>query len=145
MVSSLLRRVAGLNQFADCPVLRMHPLVSTGNFKLTGRMREEATPKEDLLPEGQTHSVHRLMRRQAALSLRVAIVFIVLLVGLPLLNLYFPKQMATQEMGFTFTWLLLGVLFFPITWLLSAYFVKRSDALEHELANAERSGGEPQP
>lgn len=76
------------------------------------------------------------MRRQAALSLRVAAIFVLLLIGLPLLNLYAPDLAATKVGGFSITWLILGVLFYPITWVLSLYFVNRSEALETELARS---------
>ena len=72
----------------------------------------------------------KIMRRQAALGLRVAAVFVLILVGLPLLNLYLPDVMATKVGGFSLTWLLLAVLFYPITWVLSWSFVKGSDRIE---------------
>ena len=83
--------------------------------------------------------VNRLMKKQGALSLRIAAVFVALLIGVPLFNLYEPGLAATSEFGFTLAWLLLGVIFFPITWVLSAYFVKESNALESQIANDERS------
>jgi inner membrane protein involved in colicin E2 resistance len=72
------------------------------------------------------------MRRQASLSLSVAAVFAVLLLGLPLVNFYLPDLANTQILGFTATWLFLGVLFYPITVGLSFYFVKKSDQIEAE-------------
>jgi uncharacterized membrane protein (DUF485 family) len=76
----------------------------------------------------------KLMRQQAALSLKVALIFVALLVLLPLFNLYFPEVANQNVGGFTLTWLILGILFFPITWLLSQYFVKQSDKIESEEA-----------
>jgi uncharacterized membrane protein (DUF485 family) len=76
-----------------------------------------------------------VMARQASLSLRVAAVFIVLLVGLPLVNAYAPDLASRQIFGFTATWLFLGVLFYPVTLLLSAYFVKKSDEIEAECSD----------
>ena len=73
-----------------------------------------------------------VMKRQAALGLRVAAVFLVMIVGLPLYNMYLPQAAAAPVLGFTSTWLFLGVGFFPITWLLSAYFVRESDRIESE-------------
>jgi len=35
------------------------------------------------------------------------------------------------------TWLILGVLFYPITWALSNYFVTRSDQIEAEITQEE--------
>lgn len=88
----------------------------------------------------QSALVRTIMRRQAALGLRVAAVFVLILVGLPLLNLYLPDLMGTHIGGFTLTWLLLAVLFYPVTWLLSWWFVKGSDGIESAIANDYRSG-----
>jgi len=89
------------------------------------------------LTEAEHERLARLvMRRQAALSLRVAAIFILLLVGVPLFNYYKPETAnAALFGGFTTTWLVLGVLFYPITWLLSSYFVKASDQIEAECAD----------
>ena len=81
------------------------------------------------------------MRRQARLGLRIAAVFVLILVGLPLLNLYLPDTMAMRVGGFSLTWLLLAVLFYPVTWLLSWLFVSGSDRAEDEIV-AEMRGGE---
>lgn len=70
------------------------------------------------------------MRRQLKLSIACAVAFLVALLGLPLLNYYLPELMATRVGGFTLTWLLLGVLFFPFVWIISFFFIKRSIALE---------------
>jgi len=78
--------------------------------------------------------LHRLMRRQLQLSIFCAAIFLVALLGLPLLNYFAPELMAKRVIGFTFTWLLLGVLFFPLVWVIAYYFIKRSIALEHEEA-----------
>ena len=80
------------------------------------------------------------MRRQAALSLRVAAVFVLLLLLLPLANLMLPDLMGADVAGFTFSWLLLGVLFYPITWALSLYFVKESEKVETAIATSEGTG-----
>jgi uncharacterized membrane protein (DUF485 family) len=82
----------------------------------------------------QEAMLHKVMRRQAALSLRIASVFVLLLIGLPLVNLYLPDLAQSRVGGFTLTWLFLGILFFPITWLLSAVFVRESNAIEEQLA-----------
>jgi uncharacterized membrane protein (DUF485 family) len=92
-------------------------------------MSEDRSEETALLYAGIAAHV---MKRQAALGLRVAAVFIVMIVGLPLFNQYFPTLAATPVFGFTLTWLFLGVGFFPITWLLSAYFVRESDKIESE-------------
>ena len=86
-----------------------------------------------------------LMRRQLSLSISCAATFLVALVGMPLLNYYTPALMATRVAGFTLSWLVLGVLFFPFVWIISWAFIKRSIALEEDevaQVNAER-GKEP--
>ena len=74
--------------------------------------------------------VRTIMRRQARLGLRIAAIFVAILVALPLLNLYAPDAMATRVGGFSLTWLFLAVLFYPVTWLLSWRFVAGSDRAE---------------
>jgi uncharacterized membrane protein (DUF485 family) len=74
--------------------------------------------------------LHRLMRRQLRLSISCAATFLVALLGLPLLNYFAPELMAKRVAGFTLSWLLLGVLFFPLVWVISFYFIRRSIALE---------------
>lgn len=91
-----------------------------------------------------------MIRRQSALSLRLAAVFILALVALPLVNLYVPELAEARVGGFTLSWLLLAVLFYPFTVLLSAIFVRGSDRIESEIVASEvgvresRSGGNPQ-
>jgi len=71
-----------------------------------------------------------LMRRQLKLSIACAGTFLAALMGLPLLNYYFPELMATRLAGFTLTWFILGVLFFPFVWGIAWVFIRRSIALE---------------
>ena len=97
---------------------------------------EEKSP-----PHPYAGVAERVMKQQAALGLRVAAVFLVLIIGLPLFNMYFPKAAATPVMGFTLTWLVLGIAFFPITWLLSAYFIRESDRIEAEAARSVSATG----
>lgn len=79
----------------------------------------------------QARIAHAVMRRQARLSVRLALLFLTLILGLPLVNLYLPDVAnAPVAGGFTASWLFLGVLFFPITWALSAWFIRASDAIE---------------
>jgi uncharacterized membrane protein (DUF485 family) len=79
-----------------------------------------------------------LMRRQAGLSIRVAAVFLVLILGLPLLTRFKPEWTQQPVLGFPISWFLLGILFYPITWALSAYFVRASEQLEAEDADLVR-------
>ena len=82
--------------------------------------------------------LHRLMRRQLQLSISCAAAFLVALLGLPLLNYFAPEIMAKRVAGFTLSWFLLGVFFFPLVWVIAFYFIKRSIALEE--AEAARVG-----
>lgn len=79
------------------------------------------------------------MRRQAALSLRVAAVFLFLILGVPLANYFAPSWSQQPVFGFPLSWFLLGILFYPITWALSTYFVRASEKLESEEAAMIRS------
>jgi uncharacterized membrane protein (DUF485 family) len=82
--------------------------------------------------------LHRLMRRQLRLSIACAGTFVVVLLGLPLLNYFAPELMSKRIGGFTLTWLILGVLFFPFVWAIAFYFINRSIALEEQESH---SGG----
>lgn len=71
-----------------------------------------------------------LMRRQLRLSVSCATAFLLLLLGLPLLNYFAPELMARRVWGFTLSWLVLGVLVFPYVWIIARMFITRSMALE---------------
>jgi len=88
------------------------------------------TPESNDLEIHSEAFLRHLMRRQLRLSIACAATFLVALLGLPLLNYFAPKLMSTRIAGFTLTWLLLGVLFFPLVWVIAFYFIKRSIALE---------------
>ena len=92
-------------------------------------------PPPDPAPDDAVHSesfLHLLMRRQLRLSSFCAAAFLVVLLGLPLANYFAPALMATRVGGFTLSWLVLGVLFFPAVWAISWTFILRSIALEEE-------------
>jgi|SRR4051812_40848329 uncharacterized membrane protein (DUF485 family) len=87
--------------------------------------------------------LRRLMRGQLLLSIACAAAFLVALLGLPLANYFLPELMARRIFGFTLTWFLLGVLFFPYVWLIAWIFIRRSIALEQqEVASASQWEGE---
>ena len=93
--------------------------------------------------EDAVHSesfLRTLMRRQLGLSIACAATFLVALLGLPLLNYFAPALMATRVAGFTLSWLILGVLFFPFVWIISWRFIQRSIALEEEEVAQVRRG-----
>ena len=84
-----------------------------------------------------------LMRRQLSLSISCAATFFIALLGLPLLNYFAPQLMATRVAGFSLSWLVLGVLFFPFVWIISYVFIKRSIALEEDEVSQAQAGREP--
>ena len=79
------------------------------------------------------------MLRQVKLSLAVTSVFVVILLGLPLLNTFAKETMATPFFGISLTWWLLGVLFYPLTWGLSQWFVHGSEKIEADIVREERA------
>ena len=90
--------------------------------------------------------LHSLMRRQLKLSIACALTFLLALLGLPLANYFWPEAMATRVFGFTLTWFVLGVLFFPLVWIISYVFIKRSIALEEaEVSEVNRLPKHPTP
>ena len=95
------------------------------------------TPRHDDVVHSESF-LRSLMRRQLRLSIACAATFLVALLGLPLLNYFQPALMATRVAGFTLSWLILGVLFFPFVWTISYVFIKRSLRLEDEEANQVR-------
>jgi uncharacterized membrane protein (DUF485 family) len=74
--------------------------------------------------------LHKLMRAQLRLSIGCASAFTVALLGLPLANYFWPELMARRIFGFTLSWFVLGVLFFPFVWIVAYIFIRRSIALE---------------
>jgi uncharacterized membrane protein (DUF485 family) len=99
-----------------------------------------SSPKTDMHSEAFLHS---LMRKQLRLSIACAAAFLVVLLGLPVANYFFPELMARRVFGFTITWFALGIGFFPAVWCISFFFIRRSIALEEEeIAEVERGSGE---
>lgn len=90
--------------------------------------------------------LHSLMRKQLKLSIVCALAFLVVLLGLPLANYFYPEFMAQRILGFTLTWFLLGISFFPAVWAIAFYFIRSSIALEEaevrEVAGEKRGEGE---
>jgi putative solute:sodium symporter small subunit len=86
--------------------------------------------------------LHSLMRKQLRLSITCAAAFLVVVLGLPLANYFLPELMATRILGFTLTWFVLGIGFFPAVWVISFFFIRRSIALEdEEVREAAGAGG----
>lgn len=90
-------------------------------------MKNSSPEKPDIHSES---FLHTLMRRQLKLSITCAATFMIALLGMPLANYFLPELMAKRVFGFTLTWFILGVAFFPFVWIISYIFIKRSIALE---------------
>ncbi len=71
-----------------------------------------------------------LMRRQLRLSIACVVAFLSVLLGLPIVNYLAPDFMGRRVLGFTLTWMVLGVGFFPAVWVIAWVFIRRSIALE---------------
>jgi len=105
-------------------------------------MQSPERKKPDIHSESFLHS---LMRRQLRLSIACAGTFLLALLGMPLLNYFCPAAMAARVFGFTLTWFVLGVAFFPLVWVIAFVFIKRSIALEEaEVKEVSRGDAEAQ-
>lgn len=89
------------------------------------------TPDHDDVVHSESF-LRTLMRRQLSLSIACAATFLIALLGMPLLNYFAPALMASRVGGYTLSWLLVGILFFPFVWVISYYFIRRSIALEED-------------
>ena len=99
-------------------------------FSLVMSKSSDPTPPEHHDFIHSEEFLHALMERQLKLSIACAAAFMVVLVGLPLLNYFAPEMMAQRVAGYPLTWLILGVLFFPFVWIIARIFITRSMALE---------------
>lgn len=89
--------------------------------------------KEEAPSDLEIHSevfLHQIMRRQLRLSLFCASLFLVTLLALPLMNYFLPDLMSRSIGGFTLSWFILGIFFFPVVWLIAWFFIKRSISFE---------------
>jgi uncharacterized membrane protein (DUF485 family) len=96
------------------------------------------TPPTDDVVHSESF-LRSLMRRQLVLSITCASAFLVVLFGLPVANYFAPELMSTRVAGFTLTWLLLGVIFFPAVWVISYTFIRRSIWLENDEVDQARN------
>lgn len=96
-------------------------------------MADPTPPRHDDVVHSEDF-LRSLMRRQLKLSITCALAFMIVLFGLPVANYVAPELMATRVAGFTLSWLILGVLFFPAVWAISWYFIRRSIWLENDEA-----------
>jgi uncharacterized membrane protein (DUF485 family) len=100
-------------------------------------MHNESPKKLDIHSDDFLHS---LMRKQLKLSSACAAAFLVVLLGLPLANYFWPELMATRIFGFTLTWFLLGIGFFPAVWCIAFFSSDVQLPGEAEAAKLEKRG-----
>jgi len=98
-------------------------------------------------PPDDVHSeafLHALMRAQLRLSVACAAAFLTVLLGLPAVNYLYPEFMEQRVWGFTLSWFVLGVGFFPAVWIIAWLFIRNSIRLEAAVAsNAATPKAEP--
>ena len=85
----------------------------------------EQTPYGEIL-------LQDLIRRQLTLSVSVAAVFLVVLLGLPLMNILFPELMGVPVLGLPMAWLVLALLLYPFLWALALHFVGTAHRYDDE-------------
>ncbi|WP_051688176.1 DUF485 domain-containing protein [Desulfofalx alkaliphila] len=85
--------------------------------------------------------LNKLMSAQLKLSLGLFSVFVVVLLGTPLLCYFYPDIVNYRVFGFPLNWLFLGLLFYPLTWAVAWIYVTKSIAMEEQLAREYREGG----
>lgn len=122
----------------ETPVDRVNPApMSNPQGGLSEQRHAHEAWLENLSSSERDALLHRVTVRQARLSLGIGAVFLGALLAIPLLNWLAPETAAMPIGGFTLTWLILGVLFYPLTWGLSALFIRKSNELEDAIASEE--------
>ena len=76
-----------------------------------------------------------LMRRQLRLSLGVALVFFAFLVAQPLLATLWHPWTQWRLLGVPVTWLVLGVLSYPLLVWLGRLYVRRAEEVDEEFTD----------
>ncbi len=79
-----------------------------------------------------------LISRQVTLSLAVAATFLATIFSIPLFNYFLPSIATIRVLGFTLSWLLLGVLVYPLIWGLAFYYVSTSKGYEDDFTQLVR-------
>jgi uncharacterized membrane-anchored protein len=73
-----------------------------------------------------------LMRAQLRLSLIVVGLAVVGIGGFPLLLLAFPATRSLTVGGLPFPWLVLGILVYPVAWVLARWYVRAAERVESD-------------
>ena len=102
-----------------------------------GRPRVAADPaRADLAEQNQVGEalLRGLIRAQFALAVRLAVVVVIGLGGLPLLFVVAPAVAEARLFGVTLPWLLLGLVAYPFLFGVGATYVWLSERTEREFA-----------
>lgn len=93
-------------------------------------MREivEQTRVGDVLVRG-------LIRAQLGLALRLSLLVVVLLGGLPLLFAVVPALASVEVVGLRLPWLLLGLLAYPFLYVVARVYVRQAERNEQDFAD----------
>jgi hypothetical protein len=128
---------------ADQPVPRVRVVLAD-----VARARTDAPPSEPARVELEEQSpigealVRGLVRAQLAAALRLAAVVAVALGGLPLLFAFAPTLAQFRLFGVALPWLLLGVVAYPLLFLVGAAYVHLAERNEQEFTDlVERRDG----
>ncbi len=113
----------------SCSHAPLRATADSARTKSSTRMTPTPPKENDFIHSEEF--LHGLMKRQLKLSISCAAAFLLLLLGLPFANYLAPDFMAQRVGGFTLTWLVLGVLFFPYVWIIARVFISRSIGLEN--------------
>jgi putative solute:sodium symporter small subunit len=91
------------------------------------RELEEGTPVGEIF-------LGALMRRQLALSLRVAVTLIVALGAQPLVAWFWPAYGGLHVFGIPLPWLVLGVGSYPLMIALGLFYVRSAETIDDEFS-----------
>ncbi len=76
-----------------------------------------------------------LMRAQLRLSLIVVGLAVLGVGGFPVLLLAFPATRSLTVGGLPFPWLVLGILVYPVAWLLARWYVRAAERVESDFTD----------
>ncbi|GAB86207.1 hypothetical protein RVF83_08700 [Gordonia rubripertincta] len=76
--------------------------------------------------------VRGLMRAQLGLALRLGGSLLVVVVAIPLLAVLFPSVAETTVLGIRITWLVLGLLAYPVLYLTGLLYVRLAEHAERD-------------
>ncbi|ATD69398.1 MULTISPECIES: hypothetical protein [Gordonia] len=79
--------------------------------------------------------VRGLMRAQLGLALRLGGSLLVVVVAIPLLAVLFPSLAETTIFGIRITWIVLGLLAYPVLYLTGLLYVRLAEHAERDFMN----------